>query len=61
MGVGVVSLLWGALKAGALQMERMTSTNRLTVELIQALFVLFVTVDYAKVLGKLRRKEASSC
>lgn len=61
VGVGVVSLLWGALKAGALQMERMTSTNRLTVELIQALFVLFVTVDYAKVLGKLRRKEASSC
>lgn len=61
IGVGVVSLLWGSLKAGALQMERMTSTNRLTVELIQALFVLFVTVDYAKVLQKLRKKEAGSC
>lgn len=61
IGVGVVSLLWGALKAGALQMERVTSTNRLTVELIQALFVLFVTVDYSKLLKKFRRKEASPC
>lgn len=52
IGVGVVSILWGALKSGALHMERMTSTNRLTVELIQAMFVLFVTIDYRKLWTK---------
>ena len=45
----IVSLLWGILKAGSLQMERVTDVNRLTVTLIQAIFVLFITVDYAKV------------
>lgn len=40
-GVLFVSILWGVLKAGALHMERVTNTNRLTVVLIQALFVLF--------------------
>lgn len=45
----IVSLLWGMLKAGSLQMERITSINRLTVTLIQAIFVLFITVDYQKV------------
>ena len=45
----IVSLLWGMLKAGSLQMERITSINRLTVTLIQAIFVMFITVDYQKV------------
>ena len=50
ISVLIVSTLWGALKSGALTMELTTNTNRLTVELIQALFVLFVTVDY-KMIG----------
>lgn len=54
IGVGFVSVLWGALKAGALQMERVTSTNRLTIELIQALFVLFVTVNYKGLAQRIR-------
>lgn len=45
----VVSFLWGILKAGSLQMERVTNINRLTVTLIQAIFVLFITVDYEKI------------
>ncbi len=45
----VVALLWGVMKAGSLQMERMTAVNRLTVTLVQAIFVLFITVDYAKI------------
>ena len=44
----IVALLWGMMKAGSLQMERMTDINRLTVTLVQAIFVLFITVDYAK-------------
>lgn len=35
-----VSLLWGMIKAGSLNMERMTSVNRILVTLIQALFVI---------------------
>ena len=51
-----VATLWGMLKAGSLHMERMCDVNRLTVLLIQALFVLFVTVDYKKLAGTLKRK-----
>lgn len=47
LAVVVVSLIWGALKAGAMHMERLTSLNRLTVNIIQMIFVLFVSVDYA--------------
>lgn len=57
VGVALASMLWGALKAGALQMERVTSTNRLTVELIQAMFVLFVTIDYRRLWGKWKDKQ----
>jgi simple sugar transport system permease protein len=46
LAVVVVSLLWGALKAGAMHMERLTSLNRLVVNIIQMMFVLFVAVDY---------------
>lgn len=45
-GVVVVSIVWGALKAGAMNMERLTSLNRLTVNIIQMMFVLFISVDY---------------
>ena len=48
-GVLIVSTLWGILKSGALHMERVTDINRLTVVLIQALFVLFVTINYSKI------------
>lgn len=56
VGVGLVGALWGSLKAGALHMERVTTTNRLTVELMQAMFVLCVTVDYRKLLNRFFRK-----
>lgn len=48
LATGVVGILWGALKSGALFMEATTETNRLTVEVIQAMFVLFVAIDYQK-------------
>lgn len=41
-----VSLIWGALKTGAMAMERATSLNRLTVNLLQMIFVLLVSIDY---------------
>lgn len=45
-GVIAVSFLWGALKAGSMNMERLTSLNRLTVNIIQMFFVLLVSVDF---------------
>ena len=51
-----VAVIWGILKAGSLHMERMCDVNRLTVLLIQALFVLFITVDYRKLFGAVKRK-----
>lgn len=59
LSVLAVAILWGTLKSGALTMELVTNTNRLTVELIQALFVLFVTVNYKKIasaVGDARKK-----
>ena len=41
-----VAIIWGMIKAGSLSMERMTSVNRILVTLVQALFVLFVTLDF---------------
>lgn len=41
-----VSLVWGALKTGAMSMERATTLNRLTVNLLQMIFVLCVAIDY---------------
>ena len=52
LATGVVGLLWGALKSGSLYMETMTDTNRLTVEVLLAFFVLFVTIDYRRLLHK---------
>jgi simple sugar transport system permease protein len=52
LAVTVVSFLWGALKAGAMHMERLTSLNRLVVNIIQMMFVLFVSVDYRLLFGR---------
>ena len=52
------AIVWGMIKAGSLSMERMTSVNRVLVTLVQALFVLFLTVDFKELLRKLsERKE----
>ena len=53
-----IAIVWGMIKAGSLSMERMTSVNRVLVTLVQALFVLFLTVDFKELLRKLsERKE----
>ncbi|MGI6586427.1 MAG: ABC transporter permease [Lutisporaceae bacterium] len=41
-----VSFIWGVLKAGSMHMERVTTLNRLTVNLIQMFFVILVSIDY---------------
>lgn len=51
----VVSIVWGMIKAGSMSMERMTSVNRVLVTLVQALFVLFITVDFKTALKKALR------
>lgn len=48
----VVAIIWGLIKAGSLAMERTTSVNRILVTLVQALFVLFITVDLRELLVK---------
>jgi simple sugar transport system permease protein len=53
LGAAAVGILWGMIKAGSLSMERMTSVNRILVTLLQALFVLFITVDLRSFLLKL--------
>jgi simple sugar transport system permease protein len=60
LGAAVVGILWGMIKAGSLSMERMTSVNRILVTLLQALFVLFITVDVRTLILRLisRRRKA---
>lgn len=53
----VVAVIWGMIKAGSMNMERMTSVNRILVTLVQALFVLFITVDFKRVFGKIRKSK----
>ena len=60
IATGFVGILWGALKSGSLYMEALTETNRLTVEVIQAVFVLFVTIDYRGFIERLRAKRSKS-
>ena len=56
----IAAIIWGMIKAGSLSMERMTNVNRVLVTLVQALFVLLITVDFKKYLlqfmTKVRRK-----
>jgi simple sugar transport system permease protein len=60
LGAAIAGVLWGMIKAGSLSMERVTSVNRILITLLQALFVLFVTVDIRSLILKLliRRKMA---
>ena len=58
LAVLAIAAVWGILKAGSLHMERMCDVNRLTVLLIQALFVLFITVDYRRIFRFFVKKEA---
>lgn len=43
-----VAFIWGALKAGSLQIERVTELNRFTVECMKMFFVLMVSIDYER-------------
>ena len=52
-----VSLIWGALKTGAMAMERATTLNRLTVNLLQMIFVLCVSIDYEGIFMYFREKK----
>ena len=52
----IVSLIWGALQAGALTMERQTSLNKLTVYIVQMLFVLFISVDYKSIFDNIKNR-----
>jgi ABC-type uncharacterized transport system permease subunit len=71
LGMLVVAILWGLIKNGSFAMERTTNVNRLVVTLIQAIFVLFITADFEKIMGKIRslvhrqkgqgKKEGSLC
>lgn len=60
VAAGIIAIVWGMIKAGSLSMERMTSVNRILVTLVQALFVLFITLDIKSLFQKrkLARKEA---
>lgn len=71
LGMLLVAVLWGIIKNGSFAMERTTSVNRLVVTLIQAIFVLFITADFEKIMSKIRsivhwqkgesKKEGSLC
>lgn len=54
-----VSIIWGMIKAGSMNMERMTNVNRALVTLVQALFVLFITVDFKGLLQKVMKRKGS--
>lgn len=41
-----ISCIWGIMKSGSLQLERVTSLSRYSVNIVQMLFILFVAVDY---------------
>lgn len=41
----IFAIIWGMIKAGSMSMERTTDVSRILVTLVQALFVLFITVD----------------
>jgi simple sugar transport system permease protein len=49
IGLIFVSIVWGALKTGAMSMERGTTLNRLTVNLIQMFFVILVSINYESI------------
>ncbi|MBC7083361.1 MAG: ABC transporter permease [Firmicutes bacterium] len=58
LGIIPVGLFWGILRNGAYSMERMTSVSRIVIQVVQALFVLFLTVDAGVIRQMLRRRRA---
>lgn len=54
LAIIAVSFIWGALRAGAMGLERSMSINKMTIYILQMLFVLFVSVDYDMIGRKLR-------
>ncbi len=51
-----MSCIWGVMKSGSLQLERVTSLTRYSVNIIQMLFILFVAVDYVALYRKYQEK-----
>lgn len=51
-----VSFVWGSLKTGAMNMERATTLNRLTVNLLQMIFVLLVSINYEGIINYIKNK-----
>jgi simple sugar transport system permease protein len=49
-----VSFIWGALRSGALSMERTMAINKMTIFILQMLFVLFVSADFNMIGRKLK-------
>jgi simple sugar transport system permease protein len=49
IGLIFVSIIWGSLKTGAMSMERGTTLNRLTVNLLQMFFVILVSINYERI------------
>lgn len=58
VGLVFVSFVWAALKSGSMQMERVVEVNRLTVQIVQYLFVLFVSVDYEGIYMRAKDRRA---
>ena len=54
LAIIAVSFIWGALRAGAMSMERTLALNKTTIYILQMLFVLFVSVDYKMIGQKLK-------
>lgn len=51
-----ISCIWGVMKSGSLQLERVTTLTRYSVNIIQMLFILFVAVDYVGLYRKYQEK-----
>jgi len=50
--VMAVSFFWSIFKAGSLYLERATELNRYVINLLQAMLVIFLSADYAMLMGK---------
>jgi simple sugar transport system permease protein len=53
LSIILVSFIWGALRAGALNLERALGINKMTISILQMLFVLFVSVNFKMIWKKL--------
>lgn len=50
------SFIWGVMKSGSLQLERVTSLSRYSVNIIQMLFILFAAVNYVGIFHKYQER-----